>query len=270
MSEPKIFDSEDKVINHAEQVVKDKNKKTVPREEFASLLKDYKNLLKTSYRIVKMGDKQQQRLIRAENALKKAKEAAEAASVAKSEFLANMSHEIRTPMNAILGFTEILARKIQDKQHKEYLESIRSSGKSLLKLINDILDLSKVEAGKLDLEYSAVNVSFLFMDIKQIFSQKIREKRLEFIVDIDPNLPEALTLDETRLRQVILNLVGNAVKFTESGYIRLSVSTRNPNEADHLLDLIFLVEDTGVGIPKDERDSIFDAFEQQKGQSHAK
>ncbi|MCP4349946.1 MAG: response regulator [Desulfobacterales bacterium] len=271
MSEPKIFDSEDKVLKHAEEITEDeKNKDTVPHKEFASLLASYKSLLKTSIRIVKMGDKQQQRLIRTENALKQAKEAAEGASLAKSEFLANMSHEIRTPMNAILGFTEILARKITDRQQKEYLESIRSSGKSLLKLINNILDLSKVEAGKLDLEYSAVDISSVFKEIKQMFFRKIKDKGLDFHVNTNPDLPKSLMLDETRLRQVLLNLIGNAVKFTESGYIRLSVNGLLSDESGNFLNLIILVEDTGTGIPEEERESIFEPFEQQKGQSHAR
>ncbi len=269
MTEPKIFDSEDKVIKHAEDIIEDEiNKDTVPSREFVSLLASYKSLLKTSIRIVKMGDKQQQRLIRTENALKQAKEVAENASIAKSEFLANMSHEIRTPMNAILGFTEILAGKTKDRQHKEYLEAIRSSGKSLLKLINDILDLSKVEAGKLDLEYSTVNIISVFKEMKQMFSRKIKDKGLDFLVDIDPDFPKALMLDETRLRQVLLNLIGNAVKFTESGYIRLSVDSLVSD--GELLDLVILVEDTGIGVPEDERESIFEPFEQQKGQSHAR
>ncbi|MCP4111113.1 MAG: response regulator [Desulfobacteraceae bacterium] len=271
MNEPKIFDSEDKVLRHAEEVIKDeKNKDAVPHKEFASLLANYNSLLKTSIRIVKMGDKQQQRLIRAESALKQAKEAAEDASIAKSEFLANMSHEIRTPMNAILGFTEILARKIKDRQQKEYLESIRSSGRSLLKLINNILDLSKVEAGKLDLEYSAVDIISVFKEIKQMFFRKIKDKGLDFHVNIDPDLPKSLMLDETRLRQVLLNLIGNAVKFTESGYIRLSVNSLLSDESDDFLDLVVLVEDTGIGISEEERENIFEPFEQQKGQSHAR
>ena len=207
---------------------------------------------------------------RAAEALRAARDAAEVANRTKSEFLANMSHEIRTPMNAILGFTEILSDSITDPLHKKYLSSIQSSGKSLLSLINDILDLSKVEAGKLDLEYHSVNPWKIFQDMKQIFSHTIKEKGLDMFVTIDPNLPKALVLDETRLRQVLLNLIGNGVKFTDSGHIELSVKNIYPEIDRSKLDLIFSIKDTGIGIPADQVCSIFAAFEQQDGQSNAK
>ncbi|MCP4269494.1 MAG: GAF domain-containing protein, partial [Candidatus Brocadiaceae bacterium] len=141
------------------------------------------------------------------------KKQAEKANQAKSEFLANMSHEIRTPMNAVLGFTEILNARLTNPTDKSYLDSIDTSGRSLLRLINDILDLSKVEAGKFELEYSAVTLRIFVNELKTIFSQKITQKGLDFIIDIDDSLPHALVLDETRLRQVLLNLIGNAIKF---------------------------------------------------------
>jgi len=205
---------------------------------------------------------------RVETALKTAKEAAEVANRAKSEFLANMSHEIRTPMNAILGFTEILTKQITDPQHSEYLSAIRSSGKSLLTLINDILDLSKVEAGKLILEYSAVDLESVFKDIEHIFSQKIHDKGLYFEINLDPNLPRVIILDETRLRQILLNLVGNAIKFTLQGYIKLTAKAQqHPYTSE--LDFVFTVEDSGIGIPQAQQQAIFGAFVQQEGQSHA-
>ncbi len=199
-----------------------------------------------------------------------AKENAEAANSSKSVFLANMSHEIRTPMNAILGFTEIMKGKVADTKLSHYIESIHSSGKSLLSLINDILDLSKVEAGKLSLEYTAVSPQNLFNEMQAVFAQKIMDKGLELIIDIPPELPKSLLLDETRLRQILINLIGNAVKFTETGYIRLSVNYRYPDDTMHsTLDFIFSVEDTGKGIPQDQCESIFAAFSQVKGQKHA-
>ncbi|EDN72043.1 PAS domain protein [Beggiatoa sp. SS] len=154
--------------------------------------------------------------------MKEAKETAESANRAKSEFLANMSHEIRTPMNAVIGFSELLSQRITDKKHKGYLDAIQTAGKSLMTLINDILDLSKIEAGRLEIEYEAVNPYTLFNELKQIFAIKMAEKNLELIVDMDKALPSMLILDEVRLRQVLLNLLGNAIKFTDKGYIKLS------------------------------------------------
>ncbi len=195
--------------------------------------------------------------------LEESKIAAEAANLAKSQFLANMSHEIRTPMNAILGFAEIMINKIENPQLTHYLESIYSSGKALLSLINDILDLSRVEAGKLRLEYNAMPMDKFFDEIETLFMVQIKDKNLEFIKEIQSDLPDALLIDEVRLRQILVNLIGNAIKFTESGHIKLSVGYFNQNHSNHsILDLIIRVEDTGIGIPTDQKDSIFDAFSQ--------
>lgn len=202
--------------------------------------------------------------------LKTAKEAAEAATRAKSEFLANMSHEIRTPMNSILGFAEILEGIIGDDKQARYLSHIRASGKSLLRLIDDILDLSKVEAGKLELVYTPTNIRSLIKDMEYLFMMQINEKGLEFIVEIEPGLPDFLLLDETRMRQILLNLVGNAVKFTESGHIRVSAGSGKTMGGEGKIDFAFSVEDTGIGVPADDKELIFGAFEQKKGQDSAK
>jgi signal transduction histidine kinase/CheY-like chemotaxis protein len=199
----------------------------------------------------------------------KAELAAQHASQAKSEFLANMSHEIRTPMNAILGFSEILSNKIENPRHKEYIGAIHSSGKSLLSLINDVLDLSKVEAGKLRLEYSAIDPRTVLKELETIFSRRVEEKGLTYSTQIEEGFPTAVVLDEARLRQVLLNLVGNAIKFTEHGFIRL-VAKLLPRPADQGLSLAFEVHDSGIGIPANQLEVIFKAFEQQSGQSHAK
>ncbi|MCP4216526.1 MAG: PAS domain S-box protein, partial [bacterium] len=202
-----------------------------------------------------------------------ARDAAESANRTKSEFLANMSHEIRTPMNAILGFTELMEEKVQDKELKHYLNAISSSGKTLLTLINDILDLSKIEAGKLELQYGAINPRALFTEIEHIFSQRIKERGLEFRMEIDDSVPGELLLDEVRLRQILFNLVGNAVKFTERGFIKLSLQLgkkRNKQDARDSLDIVITVQDTGIGIPEDEEELIFNAFKQQKEQSTGK
>jgi PAS domain S-box-containing protein len=208
----------------------------------------------------------------AEENLKKAIEAAEAANRAKSEFLANMSHEIRTPMNAVIGFSELLSTLITDNQQKSYLDSIQTAGRSLLTLINDILDLSKIEAGRLDLQYEVVNPVLIFNELQQIFAIKMAEKNLEFIIDIDKPFPPALLLDEVRLRQVLLNLIGNAIKFTDKGYIKLSARVTDDliRREKGKCDLILAVEDTGIGIPENQQALIFESFRQQEGQSTRK
>lgn len=193
--------------------------------------------------------------------LAQARDAAESANKAKSKFLANMSHEIRTPMNAVLGFTEIMRRKVTDPQFSHYLDSIHTSGSSLLSLINDILDLSKVEAGKLKLEYTVVSISHLFDEINTLFSYTMKDKGLKFIISIPRDLPEALLIDEVRLRQILINLIGNAIKFTEKGHIKLS-SKYKVNASGSTIELAIYVEDTGIGIDDDQCEAIFEAFSQ--------
>ncbi|MGM0369362.1 MAG: PAS domain S-box protein [Bacillota bacterium] len=196
--------------------------------------------------------------------LKEAKREAEAANRSKSEFLANMSHEIRTPLNAVIGFSELLEKMTDDSQQLDYLDSIKTAGNTLLTLINDILDLSKIEAGKLGINYEQFDLVVLIEEIEQIFRQKVHEKDLELKVDI-PAESLVIELDETRLRQILLNLVGNAVKFTKEGYIKLAVNYQEEDNQE--LDLEIIVQDTGIGIAKGEQEDIFNVFKQQDGQS---
>lgn len=201
--------------------------------------------------------------------LKRAKDFAEVANRTKSEFLANMSHEIRTPLNAILGFTEILEQEIKNPVCQNHLKAIRTSGQSLLSLINDILDLSKIESGKFELQYQPVNPVKILEEIYQIFSWKIKEKDLSLIMDVDPDLPDSLLLDGIRLRQVLLNLTGNAVKFTHSGKIVLSAHRGLTRPGSKGISVVFSVHDTGIGIPEDQKEQIFEAFRQVSAQDQA-
>ncbi len=198
-----------------------------------------------------------------------ARAVAETASQAKSEFLSNMSHEIRTPMNAVLGFCEILKRMEDQPKKIHYLDNILTSGKTMLHLINDILDLSKIEAGKLELQYSAVSLFPLFSDMDAVFENSMAEKELEFTMDISDSIPPLVILDETRLRQICMNLLENAVKFTSAGQIRMAVSARPVVDEADRFDLQIRVEDTGCGIPEDQQSSIFNAFDQIHGQDTA-
>ncbi len=201
--------------------------------------------------------------------LKTAKENAEKANRAKSEFLANMSHEIRTPLNAVTGFSELLSNLLTDEKQKSYASSIKSAGKSLLTLINDILDLSKIEAGMIEMNVEPLKLKNLFNELYSIFDTKAKEEGLEFSINVPLDFPEFLMVDETRLRQVLLNLMGNALKFTHKGSVTVTCGVDAYNDGD-TVDVHITVDDTGIGIRDDEISSIFDSFKQQEGQSTRK
>jgi len=206
----------------------------------------------------------------AEEQLKLAKEEAEKAYRSKSVFLANMSHEIRTPMNAVLGFTDLLNSRINDPILKGYLNSIKSSGNTLLNLLNDILDLSKIEAEKMKIKLSPVNLFTVFEEVKHIFSLKALEKGLDYSFKIDKNIPASLKLDELRLKQILLNLIDNAIKFTEDGSIKVKAKLIGEQDDEDKIDLLMTVEDTGIGIPEKMQTSIFESFRQQDDQDKKK
>jgi two-component system sensor histidine kinase EvgS len=170
-------------------------------------------------------------------------------------------------MNSILGFSDLLKNRITTPQEKEYAEAIISSGKNLLVLINDILDLSKIEAGRLELIYDSTNLKELGNEIRQLFSIKCLQKDIDFSYNYNSELPESFILDETRVRQVLVNLVGNAVKFTATGGVYLNISGEYAIQKGRM-NLIISVKDTGIGIPKEQQNQVFEAFHQQKGQSN--
>ncbi len=202
---------------------------------------------------------------RRERRLDEAKRRAESADREKSAFLATMSHEIRTPMNAILGFAELLRDRLGDERELRYVDSILAGGRSLLQLINDILDLSKVEAGMLELNPEPTDLRSAAHFARQLFQQLAAQRGVELRVEVDESIPRSLLFDPLRLRQILINVVGNAVKFTDAGHVALRFHGE-PDEGDtSRMCVVMEVEDTGCGIPADQLESIFDPFVQASG-----
>ena len=197
---------------------------------------------------------------KAEIALEKAKDIAEAASQAKSDFLANVSHEIRTPLNAVIGMTDLLLGSKTDKTQREYLQMIQDSGQSLLTLINDILDFSKIESGKLQIDSEWFDLRERLVDTLRSLAFRAHSKNVDLISNIDPEIPLQILGDSQRLRQIIVNLVGNSIKFTDSGEV--SVDVERVAFDDEEVTLRFLIQDSGIGIPEEKLTEIFDEFVQ--------
>ncbi len=195
---------------------------------------------------------------------------AQRANRSKSEFIANISHEIRTPLNSILGFAELLGEEVEDRRHVDYLRAINASGSALLAIINDLLDLSRIEAGKISLAPEMCDCRLLFEEIERIFFTRARHKSLNLSLKVQSDFPDRVCLDAARIRQVVFNLVGNAVKFTQEGQVTIELSFSPEKDRDGFGDLLIRVSDTGPGLEAESIERIFDPFERIESVSRGK
>ncbi|MDX1495944.1 MAG: response regulator [Salinisphaeraceae bacterium] len=224
------------------------------------LIKDITEQKRARAQIIELNESLERKVAERTQELQVAKKSAEAASQAKTEFLASMSHEIRTPMNAILGMMQLLERTQLNSHQADYLDKAQSSAKALLSIINDILDYSKIEAGKLDLDPQPFLMDRVLRDLSMMLGTSIGDKNVEMLFKVDANVPQHLLGDSLRLKQILVNLAGNAIKFTEEGEVVIEVSLQEQHGDE--VALAFKVRDTGIGISEEQQKNIFQAFRQ--------
>lgn len=262
----KRFDGTDIEVNESAWIVGNNKNETLYYEGVVEDISDRKAIERAFIKSQEDLKVINNELIEKNILIEKSKNEAIRANEVKSMFLANVSHEIRTPMNSIIGFSEVLESRTNDKQLLHYIQAIKSSGISLLTLLNDILDLSKIQAKEIELHFEPVTIASISQHLEEVFHVRIQQKELQLIINLPENPPKALLLDKNRLRQVLTNLVDNAIKFTDKGHISISFTLRSVSL--NMTELLIEVEDTGIGIAHEEQATIFEAFKQSRHIGH--